>query len=165
MTSRWRRFDRTLKRIAEEEPSGLLKWLTEVLSIPGPVTLLDANLSKELIDAVWEVDIVWRVEAGGKTFLLHLEFQLKKESQTRAEMGERVAGYVVRLYEREHLPIISVVIYLQRVESLPSPPFLIPSGLGGKATIHCEYGIIKMWELAPKPSWRTPIRRCGPWQA
>jgi|GEM_PF-5593537 len=58
-------------------------------------------------------------------------------------MGERVAGYVMRLYEREHLPITSVVIYLQRLGQLPSPPFLIPSKLGGKATIRCEYEVIK----------------------
>ncbi len=35
MPSRWRRFDRTLKRIADEEPKGLLDWLTEVLSPSG----------------------------------------------------------------------------------------------------------------------------------
>lgn len=31
MPSRWCRFDRTLKRIADEEPTGLLEWLAEVL--------------------------------------------------------------------------------------------------------------------------------------
>lgn len=162
MPSRWRRFDRTLKRIADEEPTGLLEWLAEVLSIPGPVTLIDARLSKELVDAVWEVDVVWRVEAAGKTFLLHLEFQLKKEDQTRPEMGERVAGYIMRLYEREHLPVTSVVIYLQRVGQLPSPPFLIPSGLGNKATMRCEYEVIKMWELPPETVLTRPYPALWP---
>ena len=162
MPSRWRRFDRTLKRIADEEPTGLLDWLAAVLSLPGPVTLLDARLSKELIDAVWEVDIVWRIEAGGRVFLLHLEFQLKKEDQTRAEMGERIAGYVMRLYEREHLPIISVVIYLQRMKEIPSPPFLIPSGLEGETTIRCDYKVIKLWELSPKTVLDRPYPALWP---
>ncbi len=60
MPSPWRRFDRALKRIAEEEPVGLL----------------DANLSKELVDTVREVDVVWRAAREGRPFLLHLEFQL-----------------------------------------------------------------------------------------
>jgi hypothetical protein len=81
-----------------------------------------------------------------------VEFQLKRDDQARAGMGERIAGYIMRLYEREHLPITSVVIYLQRIGNIPSPPFLIPGGLGSKATIRCEYEVIKMWELASEPT-------------
>jgi hypothetical protein len=112
MPSSWHRFDRTLKVIAEQEPSGLLDWLATVLSVPGPVTLLDANLSKELLDSAREVDVLWRAETAGKPFLLHVEFQLKRDEAGRPEMGERLAGYIMRLYEREHLPITSIVIYL-----------------------------------------------------
>jgi predicted transposase YdaD len=156
MPSRWHRFDRTLKTIAEQEPTGLLEWLAGVLSLPGPVPLADANLSKELLDSTREVDVVWRVEANGIPSLLHLEFQSKRGEAGRAEMGERLAGYVMRLYERGHLPVTSIVIYLQRLGRLPASPFLIPSGLGSRSTLRCDYEVIKMWELPPETVLARP---------
>lgn len=52
------RFDKTLKRIAEQEPEGLLAYLADLLALPGTITLVNANLSTELVDTVRHVDIV-----------------------------------------------------------------------------------------------------------
>lgn len=162
MSARWHQFDRTLKLIAEQEPAGLLDWLAAVLSLPEPVTLLDANLSKELLDSPREVDVLWRAGAKGKPLLIHLEFQLKQDEAGRPEMGERLAGYIVRVYEREHLPLLSVVIYLRRMGKLPRPPFVIPSGLDGRSTLRCDYEVIKMWELAPETVLARPYPALWP---
>lgn len=103
-------------------------------------------------------------DADGRRWLLHVEFQLKIE-ESRVEMGERMAGYVLRLYERDHLPITSIVLYLQHSGQIPDPPFVIPSGVGSQATLQCQYHVVKLWELPQRPCWRGPIRCCGLWQA
>jgi predicted transposase YdaD len=145
-----KRFDKTLKRIADEEPVGLLECLADLLGLPGKITLINASLSKELIDVVREVDLVWLVQdENGRQWLLHVEFQLRLE-EGRIEIGARMAGYVVRLYERERLPITSLVIYLQESGQIPDPPFVIPSGMESSTTLRCDYHVIKLWELPPE---------------
>jgi predicted transposase YdaD len=154
-------FDKTLKRMADEEPIGLLEWLTSVLGVVEQIELV-APRPKDLIDSVREVDVVWRVRLKeGTEFLLHLEFQLQLDEK-RAPIGERMAGYAMRLYEREHLPITSVVIYLRRLSQTPAPGFTIPSGLGGPATLQGTYQVIKLWELPPETVLARPYPRLWP---
>jgi hypothetical protein len=136
-----KKYDHTLKWIAEQEPGGFFEWLMEVLGREGFV-LKERQISKELAPAPRQVDLVWRIlTPRGAEALLHIELQLEPDE----EMGQRMLEYGMRLYERDHLPILSVVIFLQRTSTLPIPPYVIE--LDGEELFRYRYFVIRLWEV------------------
>jgi hypothetical protein len=136
-----KKYDHTLKWIAEQEPGGFFEWLMEVLGREG-FSLKESQISKELAPAPRQVDLVWRIlTPRGVEALLHIELQLEPDE----EMGQRMLEYGMRLYERDHLPILSVVIFLQRTSTLSTPPFVID--LDGEELFRYRYFAIRLWEV------------------
>lgn len=136
-----KKYDHTLKWIAEQEPSGFFEWLMEVLGRKDFV-LKESQISKELAPAARQVDLVWRIVTPlGAEALLHIELQLEPDEA----MGQRMLEYGMRLYERDHLPILSVVIFLQRTSTLPTPPVVID--LDGEELVRYRYFVIRLWEV------------------
>jgi predicted transposase/invertase (TIGR01784 family) len=104
--------------------------------------LKESQISKELAPAARQVDLVWRIlTPRGAEALLHIELQLEPDEA----MGQRMLEYGMRLYERDHLPILSVVIFLQRTSTLPTPPFIID--LDGEELVRYRYFVIRLWEV------------------
>ena len=115
-----KKYDHTLKWIAEQEPRGFFKWLMGEMGRED-FELKVSNLSKELAPAPRQVDLVWQMlSPKGTAALLHIELQLEPD-----EGGPRMLEYGMRLYERDHLPVLSVVIFLRCTSNLPAPPFAI----------------------------------------
>lgn len=137
-------FDKSIKWMASQEPAGLLKWLAGRLKLPEPITLVDPKVPTEIVSSARYADVVWLVEEEGERFLLHLEVQYKPEEAPGKEIGERVAGYGWRLYERDHLPVESVVLFLRRTRKVPRSPFVIR--LRGKEKLRYDYQVIRLWE-------------------
>jgi hypothetical protein len=73
--------------------------------------------------------------------LLHVELQTEPD----VESGARIAEYKIRLWQREHLPIQSIAIFLRPAQHLPSSPFVIP--WRQKTSLQSDFEIIKLWEV------------------
>jgi predicted transposase YdaD len=136
-----KKYDHTLKWMAEQEPQGFFQWLMEVLDREH-FALQESNVSKELAPAPRQVDLVWRVVSpAGAEALLQIELQLEPDE----DMARRMVEYGMRLFERDHLPVLSVVIYLRRTSSLPTPPFVLT--LDGEELFRYSYSVIRLWKV------------------
>ncbi len=58
-----------------------------------------------------KTDSVIKARIGGQEMIAHFEFQTT--DSTHAEMGLRMAGYMIRLIETYNMPVYSTVIYLR----------------------------------------------------
>lgn len=139
---------------AQSRYDQLLKWMLtrahdDFLALVAPDLTWRGERSPEVPAVPRYADLVWEVERPGSEApgpgLLHVELQLKVE----ADIGERLAEYAIRLWRRDHLPVRSVVVYLRRSASIPTPPFVIP-GYGGEqqqASLAYHYGVVRLWEI------------------
>lgn len=141
-TIKGKQYDHTLKWMAEEEPRGFFEWLMKRLGRQG-FLLKEKAISKELAPAARQVDLAWGMfTPKGADALLHVELQLEPDD----EMGQRMLEYGMRLYERDHLPILSVVIWLKRTNRpLPTPPFIVY--LDDEELFRYPYTAIRLWEV------------------
>jgi hypothetical protein len=135
-------FDQHLKWMTSQEPAGFLRWLTGLLPLGATVTLVDATIPTEIVSTARYADLVLLVEVDGERFLLHLDFQYRQAEEPGKDMGERVTGYGWRLYEREHLPVESVVLLLKPARKVPRPPFVIKRG--GQEQLRYNYSVIRL---------------------
>ena len=137
-----KKYDHTLKWMAETEAQGFFEWLMALLGRAGYV-LQEISVSKELAPAARYIDLVWRIlTPRGTVALLHIELQLDPDDT----MGQRMLEYAMRLYERDHLPILSVVIWLKRTSHmLPVPPFIVY--LDDEEWFRYPYAAIRLWEV------------------
>lgn len=95
-------------------------------------------------------DLVWEVALAGVRGLRHVELQVKVE----ADIGERVAEYALRLWRRDHLPVVSVVIFLRPVGHVPEPRFVLPS-LGHDRLVD-TFTIVRLWEVPQERVLESP---------
>ena len=63
-------------------------------------------------------DIMLEAEYKCRPFLIHVEFQVKKDKK----MGERLLGYSYEGTRLHELDVLSCVIYLRKVGEVPQPP-------------------------------------------
>jgi predicted transposase YdaD len=127
--------------MAEEAPQGFFAWLMETLGRQGFV-LQETNVSKELAPQARHIDLVWRIlTPRGAEALLHIELQLDPDGT----MGQRILEYGMRLYERDHFPVVSVDIWLKRVANPPAPPFIVY--LDDEEWFRYPYSVIRLWEV------------------
>ncbi|HEX6800728.1 MAG TPA: hypothetical protein VF116_23650 [Ktedonobacterales bacterium] len=141
---------------AQSRYDQLLKWMLtrahdDFLALVAPDLTWRGERSPEVPAVPRYADLVWEVERPGSgqesgPGLLHVELQLKVE----ADIGERLAEYAIRLWRRDHLPVRSLVVYLRKSPSVPTPPFVIP-GYGGDqqqpASLEYHYGVVRLWEI------------------
>ena len=131
-------YDQALKQL-------LLKAHDSFLALIAPTVRWRGALSPELPAAGRQADLVWEVQLGdGSRGILHIELQTKPDPT----MGERVAEYLIRLWQREHVPMQSIVVFLRPAETLPEPPFVIP--WEGNSALTCSYQSIRLWEYDPE---------------
>ncbi len=131
------RFDQAMKRLLTIAHGAFL-----ALILPNAVWR--GALAAELPGGVRLADLLWEVVDEGTRIVLHLELQTYVDEQ----IGFRIAEYIVRIYDRYHLPVRSFVIYLRPANNIPAPPFVI--GYGQHQSLICPYGIIRLWEIDPQ---------------
>ena len=85
------------------------------------------------------------VEDAGERFLLHVEFMTRVASN----MGERIFGYVPRVFQRYGKPVRSVVLYLME----PSPTTKIETEfkmiVQRREVAVIRYDVVCLWEVEP----------------
>jgi hypothetical protein len=136
--------DQTLKRLLIRSHDGFLALVAPGLAWRG-------ELSPELPAGARQADLVWEVaRPDGRHGILHIELQTRVE----ADIGERVAEYVMRLWRRDHVPIRSVVVFLREARTTPASPFVIP--WGPEETLICRYEVVRLWELPQERVLATP---------
>ncbi len=108
-------FDQALKRL-------LVRGHAAFLALVAPGMVWQAALSPELPATPRQADLVWVVlSAAGQRLLLHIELQLRAE----ADMAERAAEYAIRLWRREHCPVLTLIIYLRPMNVPARSPFVM----------------------------------------
>lgn len=128
-------YDQALKRLLLLAHDGFLELTAPELKWRG-------EISPELPATTRRADMAWEVEfPDGQRGILHVELQTKADPT----IGERLLEYGVRLWQREHLPVRSVVVYLRPAEQLPTSPFVIP--WGASESIRCMFDTIRLWEI------------------
>lgn len=136
-----KKYDHTLKWMAEQEPQGFFEWLMAALGREGFV-LKERKVSTELAPVARTVDLAWRIlTPKGANALLHIEWQLDSDHL----MGQRMMQYGMRLYERDHLPVVSVVIWLKQVSNPTTPPFIVQ--VDDEEWFRYPYSVIRLWEV------------------
>lgn len=139
-------YDDALKLMALADPAGFLEALKHLLHVPADrLTLVGVPVSGELQAERRYADLVWRVATkSGKERLLHVEFQLLAEE--RAKMEDRLLEYAVRLYLRDHLPVESVVIYLQATARIPQAPLVWEGEEAEEALLRFRFRVVRLWQ-------------------
>jgi predicted transposase YdaD len=138
-------YDDALKLMALADPPGFLEVLKRLLHLaPEALTLESSAVSGELHSRRRHADLVWRARGAQRDpRLLHVEFQLRAEKK-KSKMEDRLLEYFVGLYLRDHLPVQSVVIYLQRTRQVATPPLVI--GPAGDEMLRFKYWVVRLWE-------------------
>ena len=129
-------YDQPLKRLLLRAHDGLLARIAPDLKWRG-------ELSPELPATVRQADLVWDVELpDGQRGTLHVELQTKPDPK----IGLRIAGYMIRLLERdENRPVRSVVVFLRPSDALPTSPYEMR--WGAEAQLIARFGVIRIWEI------------------
>jgi len=90
-------------------------------------------------------DGVLLVEDAGEQFLLHIEFMTRVASN----MGERIFGYVPRVYQRYGIPVRSVVLYLMQPSSRASIETEFRMIVQRREVAVIRYDVVCLWEVEP----------------
>jgi hypothetical protein len=118
-----------------------------LLALIAPGLTWIETLSEELPAGARRADLVWLVEdEEGRRGILHIELQVKLETEQDKDIRERMAEYALRLYRRDHLPVYSIVIFLKPVTT--PEPFLAWQWRGHEQ-FHFDFEIIRLWEQNP----------------
>lgn len=116
------------------------------LALIAPGVIWIGTLSEELPAGTRRADLVWLVEdEQGRRVIIHIELQVKLETDKDKDIRERMAEYALRLYRRDHLPVYSIVIFLKPVTT--PEPFLAWTW-NGKG-LHFDFEIVRLWEQSP----------------
>jgi predicted transposase YdaD len=129
-------YDRTLKIMARHYTHVFL-----ALAFPEtPVRLLGTLENVELSLPVRPVDFIHRIEYEGQEYLLHLEFQLRHET----DFPRRLCGYYGALTEQFDLPVLTLVLYVRpRQAALPQA---YEVALGEHVVNRFSYPVLRLWD-------------------
>lgn len=128
-------YDQSLKRLLARSHDDFLRLVASGYTWVG-------ERSPELPAVARQADLVWEVtDAQGLRGLLHIELQTKPNR----DMGERVAEYGIRLWLRDHVPVRSIVVFLQPAKTLPESPFVI--AWGAHQALRYDYDVVQLWEI------------------
>ncbi|WP_406678001.1 Rpn family recombination-promoting nuclease/putative transposase [Moorella sp. ACPs] len=129
--------DRSIKVLARQYPETFIKlvlgkdtgWEYQTMENP------EINIPEKRLDFVYEI------EQNDNKYLLHLEFQLRHEKEVPA----RIFKYSAYLTESYRLPVIPVVIYLEKRNYRRLPDAYIVE-VNNKVVSRFTYQVIKLWE-------------------
>jgi len=114
------------------------------LMLGTPVSVVQV-LDSVLPSGEQRSDGVLLVEDAGEQFLLHVEFMTRVASK----MGERIFGYMPRIFQRYGKPVRSVVLYLME----PSPTTKIETEfrmiVQRRELAVIRYDVVCLWEVEP----------------
>ena len=132
VTKEW---DQSLKFLTQSNPQSFVSLLLD-----GATFLRERE--RELTSRTIHADLVYEVQWGGETILLHVEFQ----SRRHKKMGRRVWEYNVLLACTTKLPVYSVVLYLIKDGKAIEPPYEQRLG-NGELIHHFRFRNLKLWEM------------------
>lgn len=147
MTATW---DLYAKDLLKERPQD---FVTLVLAGARFIGLRESQYQMREI----RLDTLIEVEYGGQRFLINIEFQ-STEDKT---MGGRLLIYSFEVQQEYNLPVLSCVIYLQKVSNTSKPPLCwdLP---GGRRVLWFDYLSIELAEKTPD-ELREMNRGCFPY--
>lgn len=111
MAGQW---DGRMKRLVKDNPQDFVTWLAQGARYHSE---LNAHLPSRNIDA----DTLFKVTLDGRLFLLHIEFQTRRDRS----MAKRLWEYNVLTTCKYKLPVRSYVIYLKKDRSVAKSPLVI----------------------------------------
>jgi predicted transposase YdaD len=130
-----RPFDATLKELVETYPRD---WIAQLgLSAAGPVDVVDADLSTVTAQA----DKLIRVQEP-EPWLLHLELQASRDPH----LARRVLKYNVLVFDRDELPVESVVLLLRPEANDPGLTGFLRYQSSRRSSLEFSYDVIRLWE-------------------
>src|ERR1041384_3721131 len=131
--------DPVLKFLFDKDREELLR-----LMLGTPVSVVGV-LDSVLPAGEQRSDGVVLVEDAGEQFVLHVEFM----TRVARNMGERIFGYVPRIFQLYGRPVRSVVLYLME----PSPATRIETEfrmiVQRREVAMIRYDVMCLWEIAP----------------
>lgn len=133
-------WDKKMKRLFREAPLDLLKWLFAGVQL---ISIVSTELDGETI----YTDLLYEVMLNGERFLIHIEFQRKRDSK----MAERLWEYNVRATLQYKCPVWSCVVYLKKdrkKDSTVTEPFLEKTLPDGQMVHRFNFQVIKLWEIS-----------------
>lgn len=146
-------YDQIVKLSAITDPQGFLDVFARGLK-------LYATRSEELPSQARRADEVWEVIfPSGKHGILHIEFQ----TQVKDDIGLRLAGYALRLFQQYKLPVLSVVIFLRPAAHIPVSPF--GWDWDSREALRYHYESIRLWELSAEQLLETTFYDIWPFAA
>ena len=128
-------FDRVMKIIAREYAETFLQiaFPDEKIELVGTLENVELTLPEE------RVDFVHQLSYNDEEYLFHLEFQL----QHKSDFPKRMFIYSAELTDLFQIPVISLVLYLERRKSPPPDSYTVC--LGEKVVNRFSYQILKLW--------------------
>lgn len=132
MTATW---DLYAKDLLKERPQD---FVTLVLAGARFIGLRESQYQMREV----RLDALIEVEYEGQRFLINIEFQSTKDET----MGGRLLIYSFEVQQEYNLPVLSCVIYLQKVSSTSKPPLCwdLP---GGRRVLWFDYLSIELAEM------------------
>jgi hypothetical protein len=117
----------------------------------------ESELDSELASPRRQADLVWRILYHLLPAIAHIEVQIEPED----DMALRIAEYGTRIYFREHLPVLSIVLYLKPTGNLPRSPFVVTLP-NGDHSFSYSFIVIPLWEIEPERILATPFTDLWP---
>jgi predicted transposase YdaD len=141
-------YDPVLKVLVETEPQG---W-PDLLGLPaGPVTVIDSDVSSNVIGAV---DKVLQVRADPE-YLLHIDFQAGHDS---ARFPRRLRLYNTVLDDRHEMLVRSVAVILRPEADSPQLSGLFERRFPGEEPYAIwRYYVMRVWQVPPERFLAGPI--------
>ena len=128
-------WDGLMKRLMQVSPQDLVSWIF-------PDGVYQGELNTELQKDPVHADLMYTVERKGRQIAFHVEFQTRHDDN----MDRRVWEYNVLICMHTGLPVCSVVIYLEKDNSVVEPPYTIELA-PGEIVHHFVFRNIKLWEI------------------
>jgi len=130
-----------LKVLAKEYPSAFIRLALDQVGLKEEDWQCQAVENPEVNIPEKRLDYVYRLELEGEALLLHLEFQLRHQP----DMPERMFKYSAFLTEALRLPVVPVVVYLERVD-YDELPRAYTVKLKGQPVASYTYQVIRLWD-------------------
>ncbi len=131
-------WDHFWKQLVEVCPNEYVAWVEKDATFVRERNS-ELHIKHRYTDALLEVSL------KGRRALLHLEFQVMKDTK----MSDRMLQYNVMASLQHKLPVYSYVIYVHREKKgrVATSPY-IRYFVDGKEILHFHFGVIKMWEIS-----------------
>ena len=129
-------YDRAMKVLSSHYSDLALK-----LAFPDQVIeVLDRQKNVELNLPEKRVDFVQKVRMEGQEYVFHVEFQFR----FKADVPRQTFVYSALLTEQFDLPVLTVVLFLERTEAVLPETYEVR--IGDRVVHRFEYLVLRLWE-------------------